>query len=514
MIPFPLLPPLPMLNDAVFSVGQETKEVQIQGLTVRYDGAKIDLATNILVFTGSITAQYDETVIECSQLELRLDEQTGRAAGGVRLTDPAILLECDSLEFDWKNHTGEAFEVTVEAGGMTIRAQSLEIRTESWFLRKARATLSRRDKPEYELLADRVTIYPGRYGVAESVGLLLFGAKLGWLPSMRFELDPRVTGWRMPSFADRRGVGFGLSWDTSLMLSEKFSAYGFWNTFPSVFPTSGLQLTLSNVNPNSVYRKLVPRSDLLERISSSWFDNVRVKSPEREYQNLRDPRLSFTVGTLWNQQTDARAVEIDSVSNQFELVLETVGSRAGFGLSASARLERIRADSSSNWLDRAELLTTVQTPPVNLGDSLRLVARIDGFGTVSANGGYGWVRGLVGVIYNPSPSLTLGVAYANTGSWGTPDFPFDPLVFPTSLHVRADFVSGPYTLRYLVRYDPTSQTVFDTEYEIALAAESFEPYILFREFPSDFRMGIRFRLGPLRDRLSRRKTERDVRVIN
>ena len=503
-----------MLNDVVFSYGQEAKEVQIEGLTVRYDGVKFDMTTNVLVFTGSITAKYDVTVIECSQLELRLDEQTGRAGGGVRLIDPAILLECDTLEFDWNNHTGMALDVTVEAGGLTIRAQSLEIGVESWILRKARATLSRRDKPKYEMLADRVTIYPGRYGIAEPVALLLFGTKFGWLPSLRFELDPRVTGWKTPSLADRRGIGFGLSWDTSLMLSEKVSVYGFWNTFPSVFPTSGVQFTFTDVNPDTVYRKLVPKSDLLERIDNSWFDNVRVKSPGTEYQRLRDPLLSYTVGTLWNQQTNARAVQLSSVSNQFELILESVGSQAGFGLSASARLERIRPDSSSPWLDRAALLTTVQTPPVDLGGSARLVVRIDGFGTVSANSGYGWVRGLVGVIYNPSPSLTLGVAYANTGSWGTPDFPFDPLVYPTSLHARADFVSGPYTLRYLVRYDPTSQTVFDTEYEIALAAESFEPYILFREFPSDFRMGIRFRIGPLRDRLSRRKTQRDVRVFN
>lgn len=514
MFPVPLLPPLPMLNDVVSSVEQEVKEVQIEGLTVRYDGAKLNLATNVLVFTGSITAQYDETVIECSQLELRLDEQTGRAEGGVRLIDPAILLECDSLEFDWKNGTGEALEVIVRTGGMMIRAQSLEIRPESWFLQDVRATLSRRDKPQYELLADRVTIYPGRYGVAESVGLMLFGAKLGWLPSMRFELDPRVTGWRMPSFADKRGVGFGLSWEMSLMLSEKLSVSGFWNTFPSVFPGSGLQFTLTDVDPNTVYRKLAPKSDLLERIGSSWFDNVRVGSPEKEYHTLRDPRLSYTVGTLWNQQTDGRAVEVETVSNQFELVLETVGSQGGFGLSASARLERARPDSASPWLDRAELLTTVQAPRINLADSLQFVVRLDGFGTVSANGGYGWVRGLVGLVYTPTSSLTLGIAYANSGSWGTPDFPFDPLVYPTSLHARADFVSGPYTVRYLVRYDPTSQTVFDTEYEIALAAESFEPYITFREFPSDFRMGIRFRIGPLRDRLSRRKTERDVRVIN
>ena len=73
---------------------------------------------------------------------------------------------------------------------------------------------------------------------------------------------------------------------------------------------------------------------------------------------------------------------------------------------------------------------------------------------------------------------------------------------------RADYMVGPFTFRFLNKYNIDTKQWYDREYEIALVAREFEPYIIYRQFPSETRIGIRFRIDNLRDRLTRRSQDR------
>ncbi len=491
---------------------QEVVRAEFEGLTVSYVGtAEYFVEDGTATFDGSITAQYDQTVLECARLNIDFNTKQAVADGGVRLLDPEASLTTESINFNWGEKTGEAQNVSIIADNVRIKAGRLLIEPGTWYLFKVRATLSRRDNPNYEVLAERVRIHPGDYGIAEHLGLEIFGSKLGWIGETRFDLDPRVTGFKIPSVTNKRGAGMGISWDSSFLLSDKMAIDAYANSFPQNLPGYGLQLSFTEIDPAKVYKKIRPRSDLSERIGGSFFDNITVKTTTREQNGMRDPKMTFALGTLWNQSTFARAENSDTVSKMYDAIIESTGEAGGLGLSATGRIQRIRPDRDTSFIDRATLLTTVGTPQWQLADNFHFGIRVDGFGTYSKNAEFGWVRVQPRLTYAPNQHVQVGVAYSHGEQFGVPEYEFDPLPRTRMAHARIDLNSGPYTIRYLWRYDTLEQRLFDTQYELALVAEAFEPYIVFRTEPSDFRMGIRFRIDGFRNRLSRRNVERDLR---
>ncbi len=117
---------------------------------------------------------------------------------------------------------------------------------------------------------------------------------------------------------------------------------------------------------------------------------------------------------------------------------------------------------------------------------------------------YGWLRGEAGLIWNPEPWITVGAAYMSSADAGRPDFPVDPLASRHGWLVRADYTRGPYFVRFLTKYDARRGGWYSNEYEIAIAADVFEPYIYSRDFPNTFQVGVRFRLDRFRDRVRAR----------
>lgn len=508
----PLL--VPALISATIGLYTQVQEPQQQtrrigNLVITYDpGFEADLVNEIWTFSGIVTVTYDQTRITCQKLTLDLKSFTGVAEGGVELYDPEAYLSTDVLEFNWQEKTGYATNVFIQMGNMRIVADTLEIAPDVWRLEKAQATLSRQDRPKYEIVAERVRIYPGKYGIAQHVALRLFGSTLGWVPEMRFDLDPRIQGFQLPAFAEKKGVGFGVSWSSSFFLNSDFLLAGVWNSFPHRAPGYSLQLTYLKADPDKVFRKIEPRSDLDERFRDSWFDNVAIRLPSSERRSISAPRVTYSIQTKWNQSTFARPLISNTVSKELELSMESAGMFAGNGARINARAQRIRGDSNMPFVDRFALNLTTQTPSLMLSENLGVHVRADVFGTYSADTEFGWLRGQVAMIWNPNENWRLGIGYSNAKEFGKPDFQFDRLFYKDAVHARADFNSGPYTLRYMVKYDPVTSEIFDNEYEIALVAESFEPFIIFRKSPSDFRMGIRFKIDTFRNRLKRRSTDR------
>ena len=102
----------------------------------------------------------------------------------------------------------------------------------------------------------------------------------------------------------------------------------------------------------------------------------------------------------------------------------------------------------------------------------------------------------------------FGAAYVLAEEFGVADFEFDRLNMIEGLHFRADYRKGPYSLRYLAKYDLRASDWFDREWEVAFAAGAFEPYIQRREFPGDFVIGVRLRINEFTSRIQQREVER------
>lgn len=507
----PSLPPdPPVFGPAQAATQTRTNQVD-EELTVTAPEWSEDIETGIITFTGGVTATYGPTVLTSESLVVHRNEKRLVATGETTIRDPEATVRAQSVEIFWESghRHGFARQVQIEAGYVRIAGTSLTIQTDPepvWIIDNATVELSDLAAGNNRILSRKVRIYPGKYGIAEEITYQILGQKIGPLGSQRFNLDRRVSGFRIPSITNRRGVGIGVSWDSSLLLSDKSSVQLALASFPGHAQELRAQYTYSPLASERTVTQLAPRDELAERQRDGWFNSVSAPSPQYERDRLTDHKNSFSFGTFWNTGSTGRLVDGVDVSKLADAAYEWGGPLFGGGFLTTVRAQRIR-EGGGPWLDRGLVEATYLAPSFDLGPGFQTHARVDFFAT-AGNRQYGFARSELGLIGEPTDGITLGVAYVAGRAAGEPDFLFDRLDFNSSVHLRADYVVGPYTLRYLAKYDLNRKSWYDREWEIALAAGSLQPFIVRREFPTDFRVGVRFRIDAFTRRLEQRSISR------
>lgn len=471
-----------------------------------------DFATGVLTFRGGVTALYGPTKIESESLTVYRLEQRFETAGETRLTDPEGTIQASSISASYNpaDRRATAQNATLSVGKVRLRAQTLEVLPVTpleYRLTNVEVTLVDLDRSRTRFRAREVTVYPGRYAIARHVTYQVLGQNLPPIPVQRINLDRRVTGLKLPSITDRRGVGLGLSWDSAILLDDRTSVSAAYNAFPRQFPETLVQITHTPLKPSENNTGLAPRSDLGERAADSWFGNVTVPGLTAS-QTYRETRLAYSLSSTWNLPTVARPNNAEDVSKLAEIALESGGALGPVGARATIRAQRIRADRSQPWQNRLASDLVLVGPPAEILPGLELHTRIDLFTTLSPRGPFALLRTETGLVTRPVQGVTTGAAIVFGQNLGDPDFLFDPLNVTRALHLRADYRQGPWTFRYLAKYDFGRSLWYDKEWEIALVAGSFEPFLLRREEPTDFRFGVRFRLGSLAERLQDRNPRR------
>ncbi|MCG9896144.1 MAG: hypothetical protein MH204_11780, partial [Fimbriimonadaceae bacterium] len=178
----------------------------------------------------------------------------------------------------------------------------------------------------------------------------------------------------------------------------------------------------------------------------------------------------------------------------------------------TSRLQLIRPDRSSDFVPRGVVQSTWATAS-EPGHGVSLHLRSDAFAAASADSTFGFLRGLAGASWSPwtegRDGLRFGVGLSGGVTGGRPQFGFDDLISRSGLHFRSDLNVGPYSLSWLGKYDLNRRAFFDREYEIALLADGFEPFLQYRQNPRSYQLGIRFRLDGVLDRIQSREIRRD-----
>jgi len=487
---------------------QTRQQVTMPGnLVVEFDQANRDEKERTITMSGHVVAKYDQTTIECEALVLWPDERRGRAVGETKLTDPAASLICEELNFNWQEKTGSATSVTMAVESVRLTADSLAITPKKWVIGSVVGTVSRFRHPAYQFHAESVDIVPGDQGTAHRVFIEVFGKKFGPLANVDFNLDRRVTGLKTPNLTNKRGAGFGIAWDSSVLLTDKSSLGATINMFPKLSPEYLVQYSFSPLDPNSSPFSIAPRTELSEYFSDGWFDSVVVKTQDEEAGSLRERRKSFGVSVRVNQDTFARSPDAVNVTQPLDLAAEIGGNLRGWGYVATGHLQRVREDREDPWVDRILFQGTLKPPNLDLG-RLRWSSRLDTVSTTSTGGSFLFGRVESGLTYTPIEGFTFGAAIGVGAAAGNPDFAFDRVPFDKALMGRVDYRRGPFTARFLWKWDLETRRLFDREYELALVADGFEPFIVSRSFPSDFRIGVRFRLDAIVDHLTSRQVKR------
>lgn len=501
------LPVTPMVQESRQSVAVDDT------LTIEADSWYRDVADGVLVFEGGVKAKYGPTVLQASRLFVNTNSKVLRTEGTTRIIDPEGELSVDSLEVNWETGVGSGKSVRLEVGYVLVQGGSLEIQREPeplWTVRKAQIELTDLSSGGTRFAADELVIQPGRRAVARRVFYELLGINVGPFPSQTFNLDRRVSGFKFPSVTNRRGVGIGVSWESSFLLSDRSVISGAWNSFPGRLQEYQFQYTQSFIDGGQQITRVAPRGDLGERVSDGWFNNVSISHPDEEFNRLRDPKASFSAGTYWNTGSVGRRQDSAEISKAWDFVYEKGGALGQGGWIGTGRIQRVRDSGQAQWVDRAVFETSYIAPRYTFGN-WNSHARLDLVGTLSGDNTFGIIRGEIGAFGEVIRGLTVGGVYVNASETGSADFLYDRLPVGSGFALRADYVYGPYTLRYLRKYDFSTKDWYDVEWEIALAAGSLEPFVTRREFPSDYRIGVRFRVDGFTNRLVDRDLSRKNR---
>jgi len=477
-------------------------------------------ATQTYVYEDGVVATFGPTVIKADRLETHLatSEQYGIAKGNVHLIDPEGTVDADYVTFWFGKNRGPdgqqavASNVHLQVDNITMHAEYAVIRVDRWELYNVEGTNCRRPVPLFTIKSKKLILVPGKQGTITHPHITVLGKDMIGLPTRRFSLDRRNPGLEIPTLSFRKDAGLGVSWESGLLLDDQSVLTGNYSSYPRQFPGYSLVYARSFIPADVATTKITARDEMDERFSWSYFDDIRIVNPDSSIGFAGRKRNSITAQTAWNTGSAAR-LESEHFSKPLDVAYERSGPLHGFGFYWQVRGQTIGKVGDS-YIARSLGSATLQFPTVHFGPKLFTDIRFDVSGIASQNGGFGWARAQTGLVYKPIPQLTLGAAYIAGGQSGRPDFIADELVSKNAAHFRADLNLGPTQISYLAKYDMNGMGWYDREFSVSQAVGCLEPFITRREFPRDYVLGVRLRLGNFFDMLQRRKQTRTKPVTS
>lgn len=480
-------------------------EVRVQYQSVETEFVRGASGTRMrLRFEGDVVVSWQQSELRANTVVY--DELSGElsAQGEVRLSDPDGRIEAEALQWNTITRTGRAEDALLQVQSTTLQAKVLEAEAGHYRAQGVTFWLAREGRPPVYVTANRVSINDGRTARVSGMTLHLYGINLGPWPSWSFRLDRRTEGLRLPRIVPTN-EGLGYAWGSDYSFSDQLLLDGSIEALLGEPIRSGLRLTYSLDKETANVRQL-PTEDLGERVANGWFNSVDIKTSEHERGEVSANRNLLSAAIYGNRRTFGRENNEDRVNQWFKLDYTRSEDVQGWGINLSTSYQRTQPAPGEAAVDRLLSQATILAPTYDFGGGWKSHIRGDLFSTVGGSP-FGFARGEFGTYRTFGGGLTAGVAVALSSEFGKPDFDFDRLHSRGGLLVRFDYERGPYTGRYLAKWDDGRGGWYDQEYEMALVADVFEPFVLYRRFPGEFRIGVRLRMDAFRNTVRRRVEE-------
>lgn len=470
------------------------KTLEVESRPVRLpNGDEAMVETLVARFSGGVVATFGVTKVIAESLELHFDETDpyGVAFGAVRIEDPEAKASVMGVEFHWKTHRGFANGLTVHSGPLMVRARRLEIDGDKWKIFDATVDPCADRAGLYQVHVKDVEISAGQFALAHKVSLHAFGRKIVTIPRHESSLGPASKGLRFPSISYRSSTRIGISWSSDIELGRNTLFSGSLASFHHKRPVSSFNVVQRLPSSAARVVLLEPRSELAEPFDFGFFENVKVGTPINERLYVGTPRASLSVGTSTTQRADSGSVH-DRVSKPWEIVGEWSGRGSGFGFLGQARFHRVGSPENGSETRKMGSLSLLM-PDWRISGSLYTFSRFDIREYFNQDSKFGWMRGQLGLVYEPNEALRLSAAYSAATEHGQKRFLFDAIEPMRELCLRVDFDSGPTRFSLLSKYDADLRKWFDHEFSIRLVAGCLEPYISYRSFTQEFGFGVTLR---------------------
>lgn len=499
------LPPPPLPLAQVPAVSRER-----DGLIIHAERVVHRIPEGETLWIGNVRVSYGETTVEADRLLVHdaADDQFAEAFGHVRLSDPEGDIHASDLQFSWAKQTGVAHNVVVRVGSLQVTADSIHIQPGLWTLFNVAGTPCPGRMPFYFIRTRELTIRPGVGGSAKRPEISILGHKIATLPDHEFRFGGESGSFNLPYPSYRSDRGFGLTWQAGIPLSPATKAFTRYAAFQHSLPYYSLNLMHSFT---AAAPAEVVRSELGERFSFGYFDNVTVADPGAESDYLRVRRAEVGLATLWGADGRDTTDAANKVNKPIEVLGQAAGELGGFGWLGLVRAQSIRIGNGPAHR-RGVFEGDLSGPRLSISRSLSVVSRAD-IAQFFDGGGYGWIRGSAGLVYEPNATFRLGASYASGRDYGAPLFAFDELERSQELSLRGDLILPNTRLRVLLKFSPDRRILLDDEIYLSQVVGCVEPFIVYRKHPHKFFVGIRLPIFDELQRVSERVRKR-VQVIS
>lgn len=465
-------------------------------------------ADTLVIRTKTGIPEIDSKPFEIPELGISLGVNEGYATGAVKVDDPDAKIQARNIRLNWNegSRNSRLEDASIEIGALRLTAESLTQTPEGWVLTNTTLTTCRNNPPLYRVKMRTTLVVPGKRVSARGVRIAIFGQTLPTIPSFSASLDRRTKGMTIPNLAYRKDEGFGVSWNAAFLVGSDSQISGQINSFKNVLPTTQLQYSVSRLEKGSNSTALLqPRSDLDERFFYSFFKNVYTTDLEDQAGYVREKRDLWSVTTSWNVGSVARTgFEEPTFSKPIDLAREVSGPVGTYGFIAHAQAMTVR--QTGDALRSRLLLNGSLSSPVSRRGRVGTIHRLD-FGSFLGAGTYGWVGGEVGGTYDLSPFFRVGLGAYAYKDFGTPLYKVDQLTSMQGISLRTDLLSKSTKLSVMWQYDPVKGW-YDLEYRASQVVGCLEPVLIYRRNPSDYQIGIRFRIDEVLDILQQRDFKR------
>lgn len=494
----------PQIKRTVFKEKATGDELIVEAGTWSYN-AQSDLFT----FSDGVRVLYQQSVLTADKLQVQPGEvKKLRAQGKVRLVDPDGQIEADDLEITWKegSQSGHATNVVARIADARITAETMDIKPDRFDFHNVTGTTCVRRNATYMLRARNLVVIPGSYAVADRPSIYLFGHKIIDLPIRRYNLDRRSEGIRIPALTYRQGFGVGVNWTSGFLLNSQTNLSIATSVFRKLRPSFGVLWTKSFVPATSSTSLTAPRSEILERFNYGFLDSIENPNPEAENLALRARKSTLSIGSTLNETAIGLGFNTQ-ISKIIDTAYEIGANVRGWGALGTVRFQTLKENNDA-YSTRGSLRATFSSPLTRVTPTITQFNRVE-IGSFVGTKQFTWAIVQSGLAYRPSRLWSFSAGGFASQNFGTQEFIADQLFATRGLIWRVDYQSRLTKFSFLRKWD-VNRKWYDQEYLVSQAVGCVEPYVLYRQFPGDFRVGVRLRLDDITDVFRNRSIDRNA----